>query len=234
MVAAIDTQTISFPGAGVTLTGFLARPSTEQPGPALILLHEWWGLNERVKEVATRFAQEGFVALAVDCYARLGHKATTDPAEAAKMMESLNSQQILTDLNATTRYLKQQPFVDAWKLAAVGFSMGGTFALMMADHNSDLKASVSFYGQVPPTDSLKYLLCPVLFIHGALDTWVTKREADRLAEGLKQHQKPGQVVSYPNCPHSFFNHARPEVYRSAEAADAWQRTLTFLRQHLST
>jgi carboxymethylenebutenolidase len=149
MAADIQTQTVTFPGEQVTLTGFLARPSTPPAGgaPAVVIIHEWWGLNDHMKDIARRFAAEGFVALAVDCYSRLGHKVTTDATEAAKLMESLSTQQILTDLNATTRYLTQQPFVDSWKLAAVGFCMGGTFALMMASHNSDIKAAVPFYGQ---------------------------------------------------------------------------------------
>jgi carboxymethylenebutenolidase len=210
----------------------LARPSTTAPAPAVVIIHEWWGLNDHIKESATRFAKEGFVALAPDCYIRLGHAVTTDAAEAAKLMERVDTQQLLKDLNAATRYLTQQPFVDAWKLAAVGFCMGGTFTLMMAAHNSDLKAAVPFYGQIPPTDSLKYLICPILFLHGAQDTWITKREADRLAQGLTQHAKPGQVVSYPNAGHAFFNNTRPDAYRPTEAADAWQRTLTFLRQQV--
>lgn len=232
MVADIQTQTVTFPGEQVTLTGFLARPSTEKPAPAVVILHEWWGLNDHMKDIARRFAAEGFVALAVDCYSRLGHQVTTDATEAAKLMESLSTQQMLTDLNATTRYLTQQPFVDAWKLAAVGFCMGGTFALMMASHNSDIKAAVPFYGQVPPTDSLKYLICPILYLHGAQDTWITTREADRLAQGLKRFGKPGQVISYPNCPHAFFNDTRPDVHRPNEAKDAWRRTVVFLKQHL--
>ena len=231
-VADIATETVTFPGEQAILTGFLARPSTEKSAPAVVILHEWWGLNDHIKDIATRFAKEGFVALAVDCYARLGHAVTTDAAEAAKLMERVDTQQLLKDLNATTRYLTQQPFVDAWKLAAVGFCMGGTFAIMMASHNSDIKAAVPFYGQIPPTDSLKYLICPILFLHGAQDTWITKREADRLTQGLTQHSKPGQVISYPNSGHAFFNDTRPEVYRSAEAADAWRRTLAFLRQQL--
>ncbi len=236
MIADSETQTVTFPGDQIALTGFLARPSTPTvvgAAAAVVILHEWWGLNDHIKDIATRFATEGFVALAVDCYSRLGHAVTTDAAEAAKLMERVNTQQLLKDLNAATRYLTQQPFVDAWKLAAVGFGMGGTFTLMMAAHNSDIKAAVPFYGQIPPTDSLKYLICPVLFIHGGQDTWITTREADRLEQGLKQHAKPGQVVSYPHAGHAFFNNTRPDAYRPTEAADAWQRTVMFLKQHLS-
>ncbi len=198
----------------------------------MVVLHEWWGLNDHVKDVAGRFAREGFTALAPDLYSRAGHRVTADAGEAATLMEGLSSQLVLRDLNATTRYLKTLPCADPLKIGAVGFSMGGTFALMMAAHNSDLKASVPFYGQIPPSDSLKYLVAPVLYIHGGQDTWILPREAQRLADALKQFGRPGEVKSYPDCPHAFFNDTRPEVHRPQQAVDAWQRTLAFLRQYL--
>ncbi|MBI4354583.1 MAG: dienelactone hydrolase family protein [Candidatus Omnitrophica bacterium] len=228
----ITTSDVTYQGEGVRLAGFLARPRDEKPRPAVVVIHEWWGLNDHIKDIAQRFAREGYVALAPDLYSRVGHKVTKDPDEAGKLMESLQSQHALKDLNATTTYLKTLPFVDAWKIGAVGFCMGGTFALMVAAHNSDIKASVPFYGQIPPTDSLKYLVAPILYIHGGQDTWILRREAERLAQGLKQFGRPGEVKIYPECPHAFFNDTRPEVYRPNEAQDAWQRTLLFLKQHL--
>ncbi len=229
---AIITSDVSYPGEGVRLAGFLARPNDEKPRPAVVVIHEWWGLNDHIKDVAQRFSKAGYIAVTPDLYSRLGHKVTKDPAEAAKLMESLQSQHALKDLNATTQHLKTLPFVDAWKIGAVGFCMGGTFALMVAAHNSDIKASVSFYGQIPPTDSLKYLVAPILYIHGGQDAWILKREAERLAQGLKQFGRPGEVKIYPDCPRAFFNDTRPEVYRPNEAQDAWQRTLAFFATHL--
>ena len=229
----LATSDVTYPGEKIELAGFLARPGSDaSPRPAVVVLHEWWGLNDHIKDIAKRFAREGFVALAPDLYSRNGHKVTADAQEAAKLMESVQSQQVLLDTNATTRWLKEQPFVDPLKIGTVGFCMGGTFALTMASHNSDIKAAVPFYGQIPPTDSLKYLVAPILYIHGGADTWIVKREADRLQQGLQQYGRPGEVVSYPNCPHAFFNDTRPEVYRPNEAQDAWRRTLQFLRARL--
>ena len=225
-------STVTFPGDNVELTGFLARPGDDAAHPAVIVIHEYWGVTDHIKDITTRLAREGFVALAPDLYSRQGHKITTDAQEAAKLMESLQSQLVLRDLNGTTNYLKAQSFVDPLKIGIVGFCMGGTFALMMAAHNSDIKAATVFYGQIPPTDSLKYLVAPILYIHGGADTWITKREAERLQQGLQQFGRPGEVVIYPNCPHAFFNNTRPEVYRANEAQDAWQRTLQFLRTRL--
>ena len=244
-MADVQTSSVTFPGdGGATIAAFLARPASAQPRPAVVIVHEWWGLNDHIKDIAQRFAREGYVALAPDLYSRMpapatagggpgGNKVAKDAQEAAKLMESLQSQIVLRDLNAAvTRYLKTQPFVDPLKIGVVGFCMGGTFALMMAAHNSDVKAAVPFYGQVPPTDSLKYLVAPVLYIHGGQDTWITKREADRLQQGLQQYGRPGEVKSYPACGHAFFNDTRPDVYRPNEAKDAWQRTLAFLTAHL--
>ncbi len=231
-VAELITAPVTFPAEGATLSAFLARPADPKPKPAVIIVHEWWGLNDHIKDIAQRFARENFVALAVDLYSRLGNTVTKDSAEAAKLMESLKSQQALKDLNAAVRYLKGQPFVDGWKLGTIGFCMGGTFALMLASHNSDIKSAVPFYGQIPPTDNLKYLLCPILYIYGEQDGWIQKADVERLRQGLSQLGRPGEVRTYPNCPHAFFNDTRADVYRPKEAQDAWQRTLAFLRAHL--
>jgi len=231
-VADLLTSEVSVPAEGVAMLAFLVRPDTAKPSPAVVVIHEWWGLNDHIKDVAQRVAREGYVALAPDLYSRLGNKVTKDPDEAAKLMESLSSQSALKDLNATTLWLTQQPFVDPLKVGVVGFCMGGTFALMMASHNSDIKAAVPFYGQIPPSDSIKYLVAPLLYIHGGQDAWIVKREADRLAQALAQYGRPGQVQSYPTCGHAFFNDTRPDVYRPAESQDAWQRTLAFLARYL--
>ncbi|MBI4323104.1 MAG: dienelactone hydrolase family protein [Candidatus Omnitrophica bacterium] len=228
----IVTSPVTYPGEGVALSGFLARPADREPKPAVVIIHEWWGLNDHIKDIAQRFARENFVALAADLYSRLGNSVTKDPDEAAKLMESLESQQALKDLNAAVRYLKQQPFVDGWKLGTIGFCMGGTFALMLASHNSDIKAAVPFYGQIPPTDNLKYLLCPILYIYGEQDGWIQKADVERLRQGLSRLGRPGEVRTYPACPHAFFNDTRADAYRPKEAQDAWQRTLAFLRAHL--
>ena len=230
--AVINGETVVIPGEQATIRGFFARPDAGRPKPAVLIIHEWWGLNDHIKDLAQRFAREGYVALAVDLYSRMGSPVTKDAAEAAKLMEKLQSQLALKDLNAATRYLKSQPFTDPSKIAAVGFCMGGTFALTLATHNSDIRASVPFYGQVPPIDSFKYLLCPVLYIYGGQDTWITKQDVARLQQGLKDFSKPGEVLIYQDCPHAFFNDTRPDAHRPQQAKDAWTRVLRFLGEHL--
>ena len=230
--ARVETSLVQFPSDGFTIKGFLARPSTPAPSPAIVVIQEWWGLNDHIKDIAQRFAAAGYVALAPDLYSRLGYKVTKDGDEAAKLMESLSSQAALRDLNATTKYLKQHSFVDGLRIGAIGFCMGGTFALMMVAHNSDIKASVVFYGKVPPIETIRYSLCPVLYHYGAKDGWVTKQEVDRLKQGLEQYGKPGTVHVYPTAGHAFFNDTRPEAYSAIDAKLAWDRTLQFLADHL--
>ncbi len=232
LVAEVQTETVQFASDDFTIKAFLARPAAKNQLPAILVLQEWWGLNDHIKEITQRFAREGFAALAPDLYSRLGYKVTRDPNEAAKLMESLSSQAALCDLNAATKYLQEQPFVDPQRIGVIGFCMGGTFALMMATHNSTMKASVPFYGKVPPIETLNYLVCPVLYHYGAKDGWVTRQEAARLSEGLQKFGKTGEVVIYPEASHAFFNDTRSDVYRPNDARLAWERTLKFLQTHL--
>ena len=230
----VADETVQWMSDGTAIRGFLARPLgiPSRGSPAVVILHEWWGLNDHMKDIARQFAIKGYVALVPDLYSRIGAAVTKDGAEAAKLMDSLSSQAVLRDLNAATTFLKTQPFVDPLRLGVVGFCMGGTFALTQAGHNSDLKAAVAFYGKVPPVETLDYLLCPVLYHYGAKDGWVTKQEVDRLAQGLRQFGKPGTVHVYPEAGHAFFNDTRPDAYRPDEAKLAWERTLQFFRQYL--
>ncbi len=260
-VITIETQTVQYESDRQVISAFLARPygaprsrapvagasvgtpkyenrlagALEQPqtgAPAILLLHEWWGLNDQMKSVARRFAEEGYVALAPDLYACQGGKVTQDPQEASTLMSNLSSQRSLRDLNAAVSFLKAQPFVDALSLGAVGFSMGASLALIMAGHNSDLKAVVAFYGKVPLIETFKYQLCPILFHHAGKDGWVTSQEVERLRQGFQQEGKPGEVAVYPDADHAFFNDTRPDVYRGGDAELAWRRTLSFLGQHV--
>ena len=233
-----------FQSDGVAIRAFLAHPDdigrragahpeeNSAQRPAVVVLHEWWGLNDHVQNLAQRFAQTGFVALAPDLYSRQGNKVTQDPNEAATLMAALSSQQALRDLNQAVKYLKTVPGVDDWKITAVGLSMGGSLSLTLATHNSDFKACVVFCGKVPPVESLNYLLCPVLFHHAAKDGWVTAREVQTLQQGLEKFGKPGAVHIYPDADHAFFNEKRPETYRPDDAELAWERTLSFLKEHL--
>ena len=234
-MSGVASETVRFLSDGVPVRAFLARPvaGPGHRGPAVLILHEWWGLNDHIMDVARRFAGAGFVALAPDLYARQGSKVTADPNEAAALMSALSSQAALRDLNAAVRYLAAQPVVEPQRIGLIGFCMGGTFVLTLATHNSDIRAAVPFYGKVPPLETFRFLLCPVLYHYGAQDQWVTQQEVDRLREGLQRYGKPGEVHVYPAAGHAFFNDTRPDVYRAEDARLAWEKTVGFLTSHLS-
>lgn len=230
---AISTETIHFLNDKQTIRVLLARP-TDKPGkmPAIVLLHEWWGLNAHVVDVARRFAAEGYVVAAIDLYSRQGYKVTADPAEASKWMAALSTQGVLRDINALVQLLKSLGFVDGNCLGLVGFSMGAGVAMIMAQHNSDFKATVAFYGKTPPIENVDSFLSPLQFHDAAKDSWVTRKEVDVLREAMRQNGKQAEIIRYPEADHGFFNDSRPETYRKADAEAAWQHTLRFLSAYL--
>src|SRR5262245_46509413 len=132
-------------------TGFLVEPANQGRRPALIVIHEWWGLNDHTKDIAGRFAAEGFVALAPDLNDGV---ATKDATEAGRLMQSLDQQRALSKLDAAVEYLSKQSAVDSARIGITGFCMGGTYALRFPCHNKAIKAAAPFYGDVPPDDVL--------------------------------------------------------------------------------
>lgn len=233
MATGLKESMVQYPSEGVTMHAHLVVPESTGRTPAIIVVQEWWGLNDHMKDVARRYAGEGYVAIAPDLYTRLGHKITTDANEAGKLMGMLHMEDGLKDLNATVKYLKSLPEVDANRIGVTGFCMGGSYALMLPCVNRDIKVAVPFYGQVPNPDTpLQNLTCPVLYIYGEDDGWITKADVQRLAQGLKKYQKPGEIKTYPGAPHAFFNDTRKDVYKPAEAQDAWTRALALFKTHL--
>lgn len=233
MVASIRETTVQYQSGKVGMKAFVAAPQTKDKRPAILIVQEWWGLTEHIKNIARRYAAEGYVAIAPDLYSRLGHASTTDAGEAGKLMNTLKQEDGLTDLNATVAYLKSVPEVDAAKIGITGFCMGGSYALMLPCVSLEIKAAVPFYGQVPNPDTpIQKLACPVLYLYGEDDGWITKADVQRLAAALKKYNKAGEIKTYPGAPHAFFRDTDPSVYRPEAARDAWVRTKAFFKQHL--
>lgn len=235
MAESIREITVQYPSGNVTMKAFVAAPQTKEKRPAVIVIQEWWGLTDHIKDIARRYAAEGYVAIAPDLYSRLGHALTTDAGEAGKLMNTLKQEDGLTDLNATVAYLTSVPEVDGARIGVTGFCMGGSYALMLPCVNPAIKAAVPFYGQVPNPDApLQKLSAPVLYLYGEDDGWITKADVQRLAAALKKYNKPGEIKTYPGAPHAFFRDNDPSVYRPEAAKDAWGRTKAFFKQHLGT
>lgn len=233
MAEELNGVMVQYPSEGTTVKAYLAAPPAKEKRPAVIVIQEWWGLTELIKDVARRFVREGYVAVAPDLYSRLGNRVTTDSSEAAHLMNNLRQEDGLKDLNATVTYVKTLPGVEAGKIGVTGFCMGGSYALMLPCVNPGIKAAAPFYGWVPNPDTpIQNLACPVLYFYGEEDGFVPKADVQRLAAALKKYNKSGEIKTYPGAGHAFFRDTDPSVYRQAEARDAWSRTLAFFRQHL--
>src|SRR5512147_596846 len=233
MAESIRDTMVQYPSGNVTMKAFVAAPQTKEKRPAVIVVQEWWGLTDHIKDIARRCAAEGYVAIAPDLYSRLGYALTTDAGEAGKLMNTLKQEDGLKDLNATVAYLKSVPEVDGARIGVTGFCMGGSYALMLPCVNPAIKAAVPFYGQVPNPDApLQKLSAPVLYFYGEDDGWITKADVQRLAAALKKYNKPGEIKTYAGAPHAFFRDTDKAVYRPEAARDAWGRTKAFFKQHL--
>jgi len=230
----VSASTIQIPGPACSIRAFQVAPVGAGPYPAVIVIQEWWGLNEHIKDVATRFAREGYVAVAPDLYSRLGNTVTADPNEAGKLMTSLHKPDGVADLLAVVSYLKTAAGVRGERLGVTGFCMGGSYTVLLACESRDIKAAAAFYGEVPADDVVARLDCPLLYVYGDQDGWIQKADVERLRATAQRQGKFADVQIYPGTPHAFFNDTRKDVYRAKEAQDAWARTLRLFKQHLAS
>lgn len=224
-------ELVQFQNNGGDTDGYLSIPQSGK-GPGVVVIQEWWGLVDHIKDVCDRFAAEGFVALAPDLY---HGKTTKSPDEAGKLMMALRVDEAEKDLSGAAEYLSTHDATTTDKVGVVGFCMGGALALYTATKNPNIGACVVFYGGHPNVKpDLPNLHAPVLGLYAERDGFVTPESARELESKLKSLGKQIEVKIYPDSDHAFFNDTRPEVYNAEAAADAWSRTLEFLRKNLTT
>jgi carboxymethylenebutenolidase len=225
------SEMVEFQSNGKTAKGYLSLPASGS-GPGIIVLQEWWGLVPHIKDVADRFAAEGFVALAPDLY---HGKSTTSPDEANKLMMALNIAETEKDLRGAIQYLQNHKGVTSSKIGTVGFCMGGALSLYAATKNSQVGACVVFYGGHKWFESdIRNLQAPLLGLYAENDKFIPVEQVKELESTLKELDKHGEVHLYEGVDHAFFNDDRSEVYNEEAATDAWHRTLDFFRTHLRT
>ena len=223
-------EIVQFSSNGGKTDGYLSIPDSGS-GPAVVVIQEWWGLVDHIKDVCDRFAAEGFVALAPDLF---HGKTTKSPDEAGKLMMAMRIDEAGKDLNGAIQYLMDHDAIGSGTVGVVGFCMGGALALYTATKNSDVGACVVFYGGHPNVKpELPNLNAPMLGLYAERDGFVTPDSVRQLESKLKQLGKSVEVHIYPKADHAFFNDTRPEVYNAEAAADAWRHTIEFLREHLS-
>lgn len=228
--AAPQPAQVSFPSGGQTVHALLYTPSAPGPHPAIIAIHEWWGLVPWVKQQAADLASQGYVALAVDLYRG---KTATDPETAHELMRGLPQNRGVRDLVAAADYLKTLKSVDPDRIGAVGWCMGGGFAAQFAVADPDLRAVAINYGSLP-TDpaALRRIHAAILGNFGSLDHGITPEDVHEFASAMHAQGKSVDVKIYPDAGHAFENPNNKAGYRPADARNAEQRMRTFFHTHL--
>jgi carboxymethylenebutenolidase len=208
---------------------FLARPKNAGRHPAVIVIHEIWGVVDHIKDISRRLAGEGYVALAVDLF---GGKTISSLEEGRKLREELSEDRIMGDLKGAFGYLQSLDYVQPKRIGSIGFCMGGGLSLLLACRYKELAAAVVFYGRNPsPIDLVKNVQCPILGNYAGADMAIKEADITLLKEALTKYGKVFDIKVYPGAPHAFFNDTR-ESYRPEAAKDAWKRTLDFYKMYL--
>jgi len=225
-------ENVEFKVNGTPGQGYLVRPDTDAPAPGVVVVQEWWGLNAHIKDVAQRFAAQGFVALAPDLYHGL---IVTEPDLAQKEAMKLDRPRAIKEISSAARYLVGLDFVQPKHVAVIGFCMGGGLALHSAIHTPEVGAVAAFYGGGSPDPAeMTDAHAAILNIVGENDTYVVKA-ISALEKALTDsaYPQPHELVIYPSAEHAFFNDTRTEVHQPASSQDAWQRTLNWFHSHLN-
>jgi carboxymethylenebutenolidase len=224
------TETVTFSNGKDTISGFLATP--EKPGryPGLIVVHEWWGLNDWVKEQTVKLASQGFVALAVDLYRG---KVAADASEAHELSRGLPDDRAIVDLMAGIVYLTTRNDVEHGRIGTIGWCMGGGYAVQLAMHVPRLGACVVNYGALPtdPND-LQNIGAPFLGNFGADDHGITPADVQAFQKSMETLSRQVDIKIYDGAGHGFENPNNKDGYRPQAAEDAWNRTIAFLNKSL--
>ena len=223
---AADGKSVSYKSGDETVNGMLYTPTGKGPFPALIVIHEYWGLNDWVKEQASKFADQGYVALAVDLYRG---KVADNPDLAHQLMRGVPEDRAKRDLRAAFDYLAAQPNVKKDRIGSVGWCMGGGYSLDVALLEPNLAAAVINYGHLATDPAeLKKINAPILGNFGGQDQGIPPADVKKFGEALAKLGKKVDIKIYPDAGHAFENPNNKQGYRADDAADAWKRTLDFL------
>lgn len=223
-------QEVSFPSGDSTAHGLLYLPQGPGPHPALVVIHEWWGLNDWIKQEASGYAARGYVALAVDLYRG---KTADNPETAHELMRGLPQDQGVRDLTSAVKYLESRKDVARDRIGAVGWCMGGGFALQLAINAPTLKAVAINYGALATDKSdLSRIHAAVLGNFGGKDQGIPPEAVHSFEAAMKGLGKPVDVKIYPDAGHAFENPNNKAGYRADDASDAMARMDRFFKEQL--
>jgi carboxymethylenebutenolidase len=224
------TQTVQIKSGDEMINGFLALPDTPGRHPAVVVIHEWWGLNDWVKTQTEKLAADGYVALAVDLYRG---KIATQPETAQELMQGTPQDRAVRDLEAGFNFLAARADVNKTKIASFGWCMGGGYSFQLAVHEPNLAACVVNYG-APPTDpaAIANIKAPILGNFGGDDMGIKPASVRAFEAAAKGAGKSVDIKIYDGAPHAFENENNKDGYRAQSAADAWTRSTSFLNKTL--
>ena len=219
------TEMMSFETANGPANAYIAMP-VAGGSKAVIVVQEWWGLNAHIKDIADRYAAEGFIAIAPDLYRG---KVAANPNEASQMMHDLTLADGLDTIKNTINAAALG--YDISHFGITGYCMGGTFALRAACELEGLSAAAPFYGDIPEEEVLQKLTTPTIFISGTRDAWINAEKVAQLEDAAERFELSVTSVKY-DADHAFFNDTRPEVYDATAASDAWALVTGFFKDKL--
>jgi carboxymethylenebutenolidase len=222
---AANSKSVSYKSGDETVQALLYTPAGKGPFPAIIVIHEWWGLNDWVKDQASKLADQGYMTLAIDLYRG---KVATTPDMAHEIMRGVPEDRAKRDLHAAFEFLQSQPNVRKDRIGSIGWCMGGGYSLDVALQEPTLAADVINYGHLATDpDALKKINAPILGLFGALDHGIPPDDVKKFGETLDKMGKKIDIKIYDDAGHAFENPNNKDGYRPDDAADAWDRTLGF-------
>lgn len=220
----VHTETVNYSESN---TGYLARPVSDESFPGIIMIHEWWGLNANIKDMAKKLASHGYVVLAVDLYD--GSVATTSE-EARQLMSSFDKNNGIQNMDSAISYIDANYSPES--LGSIGWCFGGGQSLNLALNNPSLDATVIYYGSlVTDSESLSVIQWPVLGIFAELDKGITTNTVHDFENSLNELGIENEIIIYPGVDHAFANPSNMS-YAPEESQSAWQKTLEFLDANL--
>lgn len=243
MTQPTDDAPLEFVRDGDAIRGYAAWPRGADPVPGLVVVPDVRGLSDHYRDVARRFAAEGFATFAIDLYSREGAPDLADMPSVFRWMAGLPDARILADLGAAVAMLAARPRVRSGVVGITGFCMGGQYALMAACTQPGIAACASWYGMLryeeptphrprSPLDLAPGLGCPYLGLFGRDDGLIPPADVEALRAILARGSQVWAIESYAGAGHAFFNDTRPDTYRPGVAARAWPRAVGFLHEHL--
>jgi len=226
----VKTETVSYTSGSDTVSGYLALPESGGKHPALIVIHEWWGLNDWVKEQTQKYAEQGYVALAVDLYRG---KVAATPDDAHILSRGLPDDRGLRDLEAAFAYLSGRPDVNPGKIGSIGWCMGGGWSIKLAEDQPKLAACVVNYGSLPTDPAIiAKIHAPVQGNFGADDQGIPPAAVHAFEAAMTASGKSTDIKIYDGAGHAFQNPSNKQGYRAEATADASQRISAFFQNYL--